>query len=63
MKLSVVISDLFGVSGRRMLRALVAGERDPRALADLALGSMRGKRTVLAAAFEGRFFELVNSSV
>jgi transposase len=56
MKLSVVISDLFGVSGRRMLRALVAGERDPRALADLALGSMRGKRTVLAAAFEGRFF-------
>ena len=29
-KLSVVASDIFGVSGRAMLAALVAGERDPR---------------------------------
>jgi len=29
-KLSVIISDVFGVSGRAMLAALIAGERDPR---------------------------------
>ncbi|GBQ03795.1 hypothetical protein SSP531S_52730 [Streptomyces spongiicola] len=37
-KLSSVISDIFGVSGRAMLEALIAGERSPRALADLAHG-------------------------
>ena len=36
MKLSVVASDIFGVSGRAMLAALVAGERDPKVLAELA---------------------------
>src|SRR6266542_4013180 len=35
-KLSVVASDIFGVSGRDMLAALIAGERDPKALAQLA---------------------------
>jgi len=35
-KLSVVVSDLFGVSGRAMMAALVAGERDPAVLAELA---------------------------
>jgi transposase len=35
-KLSVVASDVFGVSGRAMLAALVAGERDPKVLARLA---------------------------
>jgi transposase len=35
LKISVVISDLFGVSGRRFLDALVAGERSPAALAAL----------------------------
>ncbi|WP_181810158.1 IS110 family transposase [Streptomyces ipomoeae] len=39
-KLSGVVSDLFGMSGRAMLDALVAGERDPRALADLAKGNL-----------------------
>src|SRR4029453_2430023 len=29
-KLSVVASDIFGVSGRAMLAALIAGERDPK---------------------------------
>ena len=43
-KLSIVISDLFGVSGQAMLEALVAGQRDPRALAELARSSMRGRR-------------------
>jgi transposase len=54
-KLSVVISDIFGVSGRAMLAALIAGERDPMALAELARGSMRGKRPRLAEALTGRF--------
>jgi transposase len=54
-KLSVVVSDIFGVSGRDMLAALVAGERDPRALAQLARRSMRKKITVLEEAFTGHF--------
>jgi len=36
-----VISDLLGVSGRSMLEALIAGERDPHRLVELARGSMR----------------------
>jgi len=35
-KLSVVASDIFGASGRDMLAALIAGTRDPKALAQLA---------------------------
>jgi transposase len=54
-KLSAVISDIFGVSGRAMLEALIAGQRDPWALADLARGSMRGKKSVLQEALTGHF--------
>jgi transposase len=54
-KLSVVVSDLTGKSARAMLEALVGGERDAAVLAELALGSMRGKRPVLAEALTGRF--------
>jgi transposase len=54
-KLSVVVSDLTGKSARAMLEALIAGERDPNVLSELALGSMRGKRPVLAEALTGRF--------
>ena len=54
-KLSVVASDIFGVSGRQMLAALIAGERDPKLLAQLARGRMRAKRSVLAEAFTGHF--------
>jgi transposase len=54
-KLSVVASDIFGVSGRDMLAALVAGERDPGVLAELAKGRMRGKRSQLVEAFTGHF--------
>ncbi|WP_157878721.1 hypothetical protein [Streptomyces sp. CT34] len=38
-KLSSVVSDLFGLSSRAMLDALVAGERNPRTLAGLAQGA------------------------
>jgi transposase len=54
-KLSTVVSDLFGVSGRAMLRALVSGERSPRVLAGLAHGCLRAKPDDLMAALRGRF--------
>jgi transposase len=54
-KVSAVITDIFGVSGRDMLAALVAGQRDPKALAQLARRSMRGKIAVLEEAFTGHF--------
>jgi transposase len=54
-KLSVVASDIFGVSGRAMLQALLAGERDPERLAQLARARMRAKRSLLAEAFTGFF--------
>jgi transposase len=54
-KLSAVVSDIFGASGRDMLAALVAGERNPKALAQLARHTMRKKITVLEEAFTGYF--------
>jgi transposase len=54
-KLSVVASDIFGVSGRAMLAALIGGQRDPAALAQLARTSMRRKISALEDAFTGHF--------
>jgi len=54
-KLSAVISDIFGASGRAMLEALIAGQRDPWILAGLARGSMRAKKSVLQEALTGQF--------
>jgi transposase len=54
-KLSVVASDIFGVSGRAMLAALVAGERDPKILAQLARTRLRAKLGPLVEAFTGFF--------
>ena len=54
-KLSSVASEILGVSGRRMLEALVAGTRDPEILADLAKGVLRKKIPALKEALEGRF--------
>jgi transposase len=54
-KLDSVISDLHGVSGRKMLEAMIAGQRDPRALADLAHGRMRTKLPQLRQALTGQF--------
>lgn len=54
-KLSVVASDIFGVSGRDMMAALLAGQRDATVLAQFARGRMRAKITVLEEAFTGRF--------
>lgn len=54
-KLSVVASDIFGVSGREMMAALIAGQRDPMVLAQLARARMRAKISQLQEAFYGRF--------
>lgn len=54
-KLDSVASDVLGVSGRAMLAALVAGERDPVVLAELAKGRLRAKIPTLVQALEGRF--------
>lgn len=56
LKLSSVISDIHGVSGRAMLEAIAAGQRDPKALAQLARGTMRGKIRQLEEALDCSFF-------
>jgi transposase len=56
LKLSSVISDIHGVSGRDMLDAIAAGQRDPHALAALARGKMRGKIKRLEEALDCAFF-------
>ncbi len=54
-KLDSVASDVLGVSGRAMLDALVAGERDPAVVAELARGVLRKKIPALRQALRGRF--------
>ena len=46
---------MLGVSGRAMLTALVAGERDPEVLAELARGRLRTKLPQLRQALQGQF--------
>jgi transposase len=55
LKLSSVISDIHGVSGRAMLEAIAAGERSPATLAQLARGTMRGKIRQLEEALDCAF--------
>jgi transposase len=54
-KIDSVASRLLGVSGRAMIEALIAGERNPGQLADLAKGLLRRKTEELAMACDGRF--------
>src|SRR5262245_24320487 len=54
-KLASVVTDIRGAAARAILSALVAGQTDPRALAELAKGRMRSKRELLAQAVVGRF--------
>jgi transposase len=53
-KLASVVSDVTGVSARAMLTELVAGQEDAAALADLAVGQLRGKLAALERALTGR---------
>jgi transposase len=57
LKLGSVASDVLGESGRAMLRALIAGEQDPAALAELARGRLRSKIPALRSALQGRVTE------
>jgi transposase len=55
LKLSSVMSDILGVSGRQILSQLAKGNCDPVALADLARANLRGKLPQLRQALSGRF--------
>ena len=57
LKLGSVATDVLGVSGRDMLRALVAGEQDAAKLAELARGKLRAKIPALRLALAGRVTE------
>jgi transposase len=56
-KLSSIATDVFGVSGMLMLKALVRGESTPEEMADLARGTLRRKAADLTLALEGRMEE------
>lgn len=51
------VASVLGVSGRLMLKALVAGERDPEVLAEMAKRRLRSKIPKLREAMHGRFSE------
>ena len=53
-KLDSVITDIVGLSGRRMIEALIAGQTDPETLAALAHGRIRATTDELEAALRGR---------
>ena len=54
LKLASVVTDIYGVSARAMLEAILADERDVETLANLARGRLRTKRDQLKEALEGR---------
>jgi transposase len=56
-KLASVATDVFGVSGRLMRRALIAGKATPQEMADLAKGLLRKKIPELEPALEGKLEE------
>jgi transposase len=56
-KLGAVATDILGVSGRLMIRALIGGQDDPASLADLARGKLRKKAAALEQALEGAVTE------
>ena len=56
LKLSSVITDVHGVAGREMLTAIIAGQRDPKVLAQMARTRMRGKIRQLEEALDCSFF-------
>ncbi len=56
-KLTGVVSDVVGHSGRAILTGMIAGERDPERLCDLAAGRLKAPRAVLIEALRGRVTE------
>ncbi len=56
-KLSSAITDILGVSGRRILKAMIAGETDPDKLSSLGIGRLAASRSELSEALHGRMRE------
>jgi transposase len=56
-KLASVATDVLGVSGRAMIRALIAGQESPEALAELARQRLRRKLPALRSALQGKVTE------
>jgi transposase len=56
-KLGAVATDILGVSGRLMIRALIGGQDDPASLADMARGKLRKKTAALEQALDGAVTE------
>lgn len=54
-KLGSVVSDVFGATGKAILRELAANRTDPAALAQLAKGRLNKKRSEIALSLEGSF--------
>ena len=54
-KITSVATDLFGVSGRKMLKALIEAKRDPGWMADYVKGKLRSRRGELELALQGTF--------
>jgi transposase len=53
-KLAAVVADVCGESGRRITKALVAGETDPAKLAELGSPRLAASRATLAEALQGK---------
>jgi hypothetical protein len=53
LKLSSVISDVTGMSGRAMIEAIIRGEEDAERLADLSQGRLKASRRAVIAALRG----------
>ncbi len=53
-KLGSVASDILGVTGRRIIKAIIAGQEHPDWLADKACGTLRAKRDQLRLVLKGR---------
>lgn len=54
-QLNHVISDITGVSGLNIIRAILKGDRDPHVLADLSVNGCRKKKELIAKALEGNY--------
>jgi hypothetical protein len=54
-QLNHVISDITGVTGLNIIRAILKGDRDPHALADLSVNGCRKKKDLIAKALDGNY--------
>src|SRR6202011_2882722 len=54
LKLTSVISDVMGMSGRAMIEAIIKGEQNPERLAELSQGRLKASRPAVIAALQGR---------